>query len=158
MVFVRGFIMEKSKLKKIKKAKLKLEKNGTILADESEVGYIEFEVDKKKDKEFIINCFEKTDNELRGIVKQVRMPKEFTFIWVNKIYVKQSKRGKGFGSDILKLLEKRARQTNLVVGLSPGILVKTSNMNKLLPFYKNNGFKVFESKEHYYAFKVLKRC
>ena len=145
------------KCKKTKIAKLKLEKNGKILADESEVGYIEFEIDKKKNKNFIVECFEKTDKELRDLVKQIRMPKQFTFIWINKIYVKQSKRGKGFGSKILKLMEKRHPNNNVVLGLSPGKLVKTSNVNKLIPFYRNCGFNVVESKEHYYAFKVMKR-
>lgn len=149
--------MEKSKPKKIKKAKIKLEKTGKILADESEVGYVEFEVDKDKNKKHVINCFEKTDKEVKKLFSSVRMPKNFTFIWVNKIYVKQSKRGHGFGSEILKLLEKRYPTKNTVLGLSPGIMVKTSNIDKLIPFYRNHGFKILESKEHYYAFKVLKR-
>lgn len=151
------FAMEKSKVKKQKIAKIKLEKNGKIKADESEVGYIEFEIEKKRSKRDIVKAFKKTDLEIQELLRQIRMPREFTFIWVDKIYVKQSKRGKGFGAKILKLLEKRHPANNVVLGLSPGQLVKTSNMNKLLPFYKKLGYKILESKNHYYGFKVLKR-
>lgn len=149
--------MQKQKLKKTKIAKLKLEKSGKILADESEVGYIEFDIDRKKNKKFIATCFEKEDKQLKELLRQVRMPKDFTFIWVDKIYVKQSKRGKGFGAKILKMLERRHPSSNLVLGLSPGQLVKTSNMDKLIPFYKKLGYKILSSNEHYYGFKVIKR-
>ena len=146
--------MEK-KLKKPKIAKLKLEKTGKILADESEVGYIEFEVDKGYSKKAILDYF-KTYKSIPQI-KKIKMPKEFTFIWIAKIYVKQSSRGKGFGTKILKLMERKFPTKNLVMGLSPGYLVKTTNIKKLIPFYKRIGYKVIDGGDHYFGFKVVKR-
>lgn len=147
--------MQKSKLKK--SAKMKLLRNGKVTADESEVGYVVFETDKNQSKKDLIDFFGKEDSQFINVFRKLRMPKEFTLVWIDKFYIKQSQRSKGFGAKILRMLERKFKNHTLVIGLSPGQLVKTTNVDKLIPFYEGNGYKVISTKDHYYGFKVIKK-
>jgi GNAT superfamily N-acetyltransferase len=139
----------------MKAKKLKLEKDGKITENDSQIGYVAYEVDRKHAKNGILNTF-KDDDEIEDKLKTIRMPKEFTFVWINKIYVKQSKRGKGYGSKIIEAIQRKYKKNNVVLGLSPGELVKTTDFRRLLPFYKKLGFKILVTDKHYYGFKIIK--
>lgn len=140
---------------KAKKLKLKLERDGKITEDNSQIGYVAYEVDKNYAKTRILNTF-KDDDEIEDKLKTIRMPKEFTFVWINKIYVKQSKRGKGYGTKIIETIQRKFRKQKIVLGLSPGELVKTTDFKRLLPFYEKLGFKILVTDKHYYGFKIIK--
>lgn len=142
--------MEKSK-------KLKLLKDGKVLVDESEVGYVVMEVDRNQTKKDVIDYFTKDDPKFAEVVSKLRFPKVFNFIWVSKLYVKQSQRGQGFGADILKKLRKKYKNLPLVIGLSPGYLVKTTDLSRLIPFYKKQGFKVVSTGKARYGFNVRRK-
>ena len=148
--------MEKSKVKKKKAIKLKLERSGRVTVNESDVGYLVFETEKKRNKDHVLHCFREDVNAVT-MMRKIRMPKEFTFVWVDKLYVKQSKRGKGYGAKILKALERKYKNHTIVLGLSPGEMVKTSDIRRLIPFYESLGFKIVTSDVHHYGFKVIKR-
>ena len=139
----------------MKAKKLKLERDGKITEDNSEIGYVAYEVDKKHVKNGILNTF-KDDDEIEDKLKTIRMPKEFTFVWINKIYVKQSKRGKGYGTKIIEAIQRKYKKHTIVLGLSPGELVKTTDFKRLLPFYTKLGFKILVTDKHYYGFKIIR--
>ena len=135
--------------------KLKLKRDGTVLEKTKEVGYIIYDVTKESDKAHILKSFA-TEKKVIESIKKIRFPKKFTFVWVNKFYVKLHKRGKGYGSDILQTLQEKFKDQKLVIGLSPGYLVKTTDIKRLLPFYKRQGFKLISTPTHHYGFKVVK--
>ena len=137
------------------KKKLKLERDGKITENDSQIGYVAYEVDKNYAKSKILDTF-KDDDEVEDKLKTIRMPKEFTFIWINKIYVKQSKRGKGYGTKIIETIQRKYKNHKIVLGLSPGELVRTTNFKRLLPFYEKLGFKILVTDKHYYGFKTIK--
>jgi GNAT superfamily N-acetyltransferase len=138
-----------------KSKKLKLFRNGEVFEDQTKVGYIIYDVEKDKLKKNIIDAFY-DDPEAIAEIKKIRMPKKFVFIWISKLFVKQHKRGKGYGADILHALEKKFKDHTVVFGLSPGYLVPTTKIDKLFPFYKNQGYKVINSPLANYGFKIKK--
>jgi GNAT superfamily N-acetyltransferase len=138
-----------------KKKKLKLKRDGTVFLDETPVGYVRYELEKEYCKRNLLRDFKDEKNVVPALQK-MRMPKNFIYIWINKLFVKKSKRSKGYGSEILELLEKKFKDYNLVISLSAGQLVKTTDMDKLLPFYEREGFKIISTDKHYFGFKVVK--
>jgi GNAT superfamily N-acetyltransferase len=145
-------------MEKVKsKSKIKLMRDGKVWVDESEVGYVVTEIDRNQTKQQILDYFSKDDPKFAELVSKLRFPKEFTFIWVSKLYVKQSQRSQGYGAKILKQLRQKFKNKNLVIGLSPGLLVKTTNLSRLLPFYKKQGFKLVDSGVAHYGFNVRRK-
>jgi hypothetical protein len=87
----------------------------------------------------------------------LKLPKTFTYVWIQFIKLLSNQRGKGKGSEILN---------TLAMNYPPGTLLalsaeevsggKTgSSLQMLKKFYKQNGFHLIKSRDKVFGFRVV---
>lgn len=130
----------------------------TVTENGKEIGELEFDVVKNSTKESILGYFTDygdidNDDPIIKYIRSLRLPKSFTYIWIQLLKVSPKQRGKGKGSKILKALFKKYPR-NVLFALSPREIAQgRSNLENVIRFYEKNGFEIIRSKTDMFAFK-----
>lgn len=126
--------------------------NGKKIAD------YEVDVVENVTKEEVMDYFQTdTKDPVIKYLKQLKLPKKFTYVWIQFIKLLPKQRGQGKGSEIIN---------NLALSYPPGTLLalsaeevstgKTaSSLEKLKKFYKQNGFTLIKSQNKVFGFRVV---
>lgn len=133
-------------------------KGQRVLDNGKKIADYEVDVVKDVDKREVMDYFQtdKKDPVIRYI-KQLKLPKKFTYVWVQFIKLLPKQRGQGRGSEIIN---------SLALSYPPGTLMalsaeevssgKTaSSLGMLKKFYKQNGFTLIKSKGKVFGFRVV---
>lgn len=126
--------------------------NGKKIAD------YEVDVVQNVTKEEVMDYFQTdTKDPVIKYLKQLKLPKRFTYVWIQFIKLLPRLRGQGKGSEIIN---------SLALSYPPGTLLalsaeevstgKTaSSLEKLKKFYKQNGFTLIKSQDKVFGFRVV---
>lgn len=133
-----------------------------VYEDGKKIADIEVDIAENINKEEVISYFTEGGREEKDPVvkylKQLKLPKKFTYIWIQFLKVLPKQRGLGKGSEILN---------NIAMNYPPGSLMalspqevsggkSASNIEQVKAFYKQNGFNVVKSSYgDYFAFRLL---
>jgi GNAT superfamily N-acetyltransferase len=84
---------------------------------------------------------------------QFNLPKRFTYLWIEKIMIQSPFRGKGIGSEVLKIIMTKAKKP-IVIGLNPAAYLN-GEQSAVENFYKQLGFKLWRDDGDVFALKVI---
>jgi hypothetical protein len=131
-----------------------------VREDGKTIADMDFDVEENQTKEDVISYFidmDKDDPVIRYL-KGLKLPKIFTYIWIQLLRIKPNQRGEGRGSEIINTLA-MSHPPGSLMALAVGEISsgKTgSSLNKVKEFYQQNGFNLVRSKDgEYYGFRVL---
>lgn len=120
----------------------------------------DYEVDEVEDitKQQVMDYFQ-TDNRDPVIkyLKQLKLPKKFTYVWIQFIKILPKQRGQGRGSEIINHLA-LSYPTGTLMALSAEQVSSgktASSLAMLKKFYKQNGFTLIKSQGKTFGFRVV---
>lgn len=129
-----------------------------VLDDGKKIADYEVDVIQNVDKEEVMDYFQTNSRDpVIKYLKQLKLPKKFTYVWIQFIKLLPKQRGQGRGSEIIN---------SLALSYPPGTLMalsaeqvssgKTaSSLDKLKRFYKQNGFTLIKSQGKVFGFRVV---
>lgn len=87
----------------------------------------------------------------------LKLPKTFTYVWLQFIKLAPSQRGKGKGSEIINTLAMNYPPGTLIALSAEEVSTgKTaSNLDMVKKFYKQNGFTLIKSQDKVFGFRVV---
>jgi hypothetical protein len=90
-------------------------------------------------------------------LRSLKLPKKFTYIWIQLLRILSTQRGLGRGSEIINTLAMQ-HPPGTLMALSPGEISSGQNKSShknLMSFYKQNGFKIVKSNDGVeFAFRI----
>lgn len=129
-----------------------------VLDDGKKIADYEVDVVENVTKENVMEYFENAYNDPAvKYIRKLKLPKRFTYVWIQFIKLLPKHRGQGRGSEIIN---------HLALSYPPGTLIalsaeevssgkSASSLGMLKRFYKQNGFTLIKSQGKTFGFRVV---
>jgi GNAT superfamily N-acetyltransferase len=142
------------------KESLKIEASG-VYEDSIKIADIEIDEMPGVTKEDVIGYFvdeENNNTDKDPVVKYIRslkLPKKFTYVWLQFIKLLPKQRGKGKGSQIINTLALQYPPGTMIALSAEEISGGKSSLEMVKKFYKQNGFTLIRSKDKVFGFRIV---
>jgi len=142
------------------KESLEIEASG-VYEDSIKIADIEIDEMPGVTKEDVIGYFvdeEDNSSEKDPVVKYIRslkLPKKFTYVWLQFIKLLPKQRGKGKGSEIINTLALQYPPGTMIALSAEEISGGKSSLEMVKKFYKQNGFTLIRSRDKVFGFRVV---
>jgi len=142
------------------KESLEIEASG-VYEDEVKIADIEIDEMPGVTKEDVIGYFvdeEDNNTDKDPVVKYIRslkLPKKFTYVWLQFIKLLPKQRGKGKGSQIINTLALQYPPGTMIALSAEEISGGKSSLEMVKKFYKQNGFTLIRSRDKVFGFRVV---
>jgi hypothetical protein len=142
------------------KESLEIEASGVY---ENDIKIADIEIDEMPGvtKEEVIGYFvdEEDDNPEKDpvikYIKSLKLPKKFTYVWLQFIKLLPGQRGKGKGSEIINTLALQYPPGTVIALSAEEISGGKSSLEMVKKFYKQNGFTLIRSRDKVFGFRVV---
>jgi len=111
---------------------------------EDVIGYFVDEEDKRADKDPVVRY-----------IRSLKLPKKFTYVWLQFIKLLPKQRGKGKGSEIINTLALQYPPGTMIALSAEEISGGKSSLEMVKRFYKQNGFTLIRSKDKVFGFRIV---
>ncbi len=111
---------------------------------EDVIGYFVDEEDKRADKDPVVRY-----------IRSLKLPKKFTYVWLQFIKLLPGQRGKGKGSQIINTLALQYPPGTMIALSAEEISGGKSSLEMVKKFYKQNGFTLIRSRDKVFGFRVV---
>jgi GNAT superfamily N-acetyltransferase len=111
---------------------------------EDVIGYFVDEEDKRADKDPVVRY-----------IRSLKLPKKFTYVWLQFIKLLPGQRGKGKGSQIINTLALQYPPGTMLALSAEEISGGKSSLEMVKKFYKQNGFTLIRSRDKVFGFRVV---
>jgi GNAT superfamily N-acetyltransferase len=142
------------------KESLEIEASG-VYEDDIKIADIEIDEMSGVTKEDVIGYFvdeEDNNTEKDPVVRYIRslkLPKRFTYVWLQFIKLLPRQRGKGKGSQIINTLALQYPPGTMIALSAEEISGGKSSLEMVKKFYKQNGFTLIRSRDKVFGFRVV---
>jgi GNAT superfamily N-acetyltransferase len=86
-------------------------------------------------------------------LKALRLPAEFSYVWIEVIRIQELSRRRGYGTQIFDLI--KATRRNALLGLNPHQIAADYPIEAILGFYRKQGFRLSRFEYEWYGFLYL---
>lgn len=86
-------------------------------------------------------------------LKALKLPAEFSYLWIEVIKIHEFSRGRGYGTQIFDLI--KATRHNTLLALNPHEIAADYPIKTILDFYRKQGFRLSRFDYEWYGFLHL---